>query len=306
MSNHRVSWQGSFPAIVTPFTKDGDIDEALLRANINMTIDEGAHGVVVCGHFGEAHLMNDDERDRVIAIGVEEVAGRVPAIAGTGGISTAEVIRRTKWAKEAGAVGAMIEAPYFMLTKPADTLAHYACVTDAVDLPIKVYNNPRRATATLTVDMFESLAEMANIVSIKESSGDMELVMHLIQRVGDRLRIFIGPARKLGFAAIIMGAHGFVDGNPQFVGRRAHQLYDLAMARDHEQGVPLQHFLMRCGQLIYESAGTDPATIKDAMRYLGRPGGWPRSPLRAMEGEDLARFHAALDDLGLTPAKAAE
>ena len=111
MSNHRVSWQGSFPAIVTPFTKDGEIDEALLRANINMTIDEGAHGVVVCGHFGEAHLMNDDERDRVIAIGVEEVAGRVPAIAGTGGISTAEVIRRTKWAKESGAVGAMIEAP---------------------------------------------------------------------------------------------------------------------------------------------------------------------------------------------------
>ena len=154
--------------------------------------------------------------------------------------------------------------------------------------------------------MFETLAEMANIVSIKESSGDMELVMHLIQRVGERLRIFIGPARKLGFAAIIMGAHGFVDGNPQFVGRRAHQLYDLAMARDHEQGVPLQHFLMRCGQLIYESAGTDPATIKDAMRYLGRPGGWPRSPLRAMEGEDLKHFHAALDDLGLTPAKAAE
>ena len=306
MSEHRVSWQGSFPAIVTPFTRVGEIDEKLLRANVNMSIDEGVHGIVICGHFGEAHLMSDAERDRVIAAGVEAVGGRVPAIAGTGGIATADVIRRTKAAKAAGADGVMIEAPYFMLTKPADTLAHYARITDAVDIPIKVYNNPRRATARLSVELMERLAEHANIVSVKDSSGDFEYVMHLIQRLGRRLRIFIGPARKFGFAAVVMGAHGFVDGNPQVVGRRANQLYDLAAARDHDRGVPLQHYLMRVGQIMYESAGTEPATIKDAMRFLGRPGGWPRPPLRPMEGTDLKRFHAALRNLDLTPAAAAE
>ena len=140
MSKRRVSWEGSFPANVTPFTKSGDIDEALLRQNVRMTLDEGAHGIVVCGHNGEAHLMTPEERKRVIAVSVEEVNGRIPVIAGTGAIATDVVIRQTKDAKDVGADGAMIEPPYFMKPKPADTIAHYARITDAVDIPIMVYN----------------------------------------------------------------------------------------------------------------------------------------------------------------------
>ncbi len=306
MSGYRVFWQGSFPAVVTPFTKDGEIDEALYRANLRMTVEEGAHGVVVCGHFGEAHLMTDPERDRVIAIGIEEIAGRIPVIAGTGGIATHEVIRRTKAAKDLGADGAMIESPYFMNTMPDDTVAHYARITDAVDLPIKVYNNPRRKSAELTPDLMIRLAEMANVVSMKDSKGDFDTVMQMIQGVGDRIRIFIGPARRFGFAAVLMGAHGFVDGGPQVAGRRANQLYELAVARDCERGVPLQHLLYRVGQIIYGFPGTEPATVKDAMRLMGRPGGWPRPPLQPLEPDDMRRFEAALKALNLFPDMAAE
>ena len=111
MSERRVSWEGSFPAIVTPFTRDGEVDEALLRANVSMSIEEGSHGLVVCGHNGEAHLMTADERKRVVAVAVEAGAGRVPVIAGTGGINTHDVIRMTRDAKDVGADGAMIEPP---------------------------------------------------------------------------------------------------------------------------------------------------------------------------------------------------
>ena len=306
MSKHRVTWSGSFPAIVTPFTKDGALDERLIRANVNMTVDEGAHGLVICGHNGEAHLMSETERERVISMAVEEVGGRIPVIAGTGHINTNDVIRQTKAAKAAGADGAMIEAPHFMRPKPADTIAHYARITDSVDFPIKVYNNPARAGVDLTPEIMGRLADQANIVSIKDSLGDFERIMHLIQELGDRLRIFIGPARLFGFAGIVMGAHGFVDGNPQIAGCAGAELYNLAVARDHERGVALQHDMFRIGQALFNSAGTPPATIKDGMRILGRPGGWPRPPLRPMEGEDLSRFADALAAVGLVPGMAAE
>ena len=306
MSTHRVSWAGSFPAIVTPFAQDGSLDEALIRANVKMTVDEGAHGLVICGHNGEAHLMTEKEREQVITWAVEEVAGRIPVIAGTGHINTLDVIRLTKAAKAAGADGALIEAPYFMRTKPADTVAHFARISDAVDIPIKLYNNPARAGIDLTVEIIDKLAEKANIVSIKDSMGSFERIMQLIQGVGDRVKVFIGPARLFGFATILMGADGFVDGNAQIAGRASTKLYDLAVAGDHERGVPLQHQMFRIGQALFDSAGTPPATIKDGMRILGRPGGWPRPPLRAMEGDDLRRFEDALKATGLVAGMAAE
>ncbi|MDA0675581.1 MAG: dihydrodipicolinate synthase family protein [Proteobacteria bacterium] len=306
MSGYRVNWQGSFPAIVTPFDKDGAINDKLLRENVRMTLGEGAHGIVAAGHFGEAHLMNEAEREHVISVIVEEVNGRVPVVAGTGGISTVEVIRQTKAAKAAGANGAMIEGPYFMLTKPADTVAHYARITDAVDFPIKVYNNPRRGVSDITVDQLVKIAENANIGSIKDSKGDFERVMNEIQAVGDKVRIFIGPSRIFGFNAVIMGAHGFVDGLSQVCGRPAIELYDAARARDFSRGVELQHYCFRVGQLIYDTAGTAPATIKDAMRLMGKPGGWSRPPLCAMEGADLAFLEKGLRKLNLLREAAAE
>ena len=114
--------------------------------------------------------MTDKEREQVITWAVEEVAGRIPVIAGTGHINTLDVIRLTK---AAGADGALIEAPYFMRTKPADTVAHFARISDAVDIPIKLYNNPARAGIDLTVEIIDKLAEKANIVSIKDSMGSL-------------------------------------------------------------------------------------------------------------------------------------
>ncbi|MDA0675582.1 MAG: dihydrodipicolinate synthase family protein [Proteobacteria bacterium] len=303
---YRVDWQGSFPAICTPFTKDGALDEKAIRANVRMTVDEGAHGMVICGHNGEAHLMSDDERTRVTAWACEEVNGRIPVIAGTGHINTNDVIALTKAAKSVGANGAMVEAPYFMTPKKPDILTHYQRISDACDLPIKVYNNPSRAGCDITPEMLVTLAERANIASIKDSMGNYERIMQLIQAVGDRLRVFIGPARLFGFAGVTMGAHGFVDGLPQIAGRAATRLYELAAARNDAEGVPLQHRLFRLGHVMFHSAGTPPSTTKDAMRILGRPGGWPRAPLQAMEGQDLRKLEDALKSLSLVKGMAAE
>ena len=300
MAKRHVEWRGSFPAIMTPFTAEGDLDEELIRANVRMTLDEGAHGLVICGHNGEAHLMNDEERLRVVALAVAEVAGKVPVIAGTGHIGTREVIHLSQAAREIGADGVMIEPPYFMTPKPADIIAHYARVSDAVDMPILLYNNPNRAGVDLTPAIVDALADLDNVVAIKDSNGDFVRIMHLLQGVGERIRVFVGPARLYGFAGVLMGASGFVDGLPQVAGRRAIELFELAAAGDTARGVPLQHDLFRVGQILYHSAGTYPATIKDAMRILGRPGGYPRSPLRPMGPEDLKKLEDGLASVGLT------
>ena len=300
------TWEGSFPAIVTPFTKDGDIDDKLLRANVRLTVDEGSHGLVICGHNGEAHLMTPEERRRVVAVAVEEVAGRIPVVAGTGGIATADVIRLTRDARDAGADGAMIEPPYFMKPKAADSIAHYARIADAVDFPIMVYNCPKRSGVDLSTDDIDRIAEVANVRAVKDSAHLFERMMEMIQRFGERIAIFIGPQGMWGFPGVILGARGFVDGLQQICGREGTVLYDLAKARDYDRGVPLQHRLHPLRTLIFDSAGTSPATLKDAMRLLGRPGGYPREPLRLMEGEDLRRFEAALRRLGFLPARAAE
>ena len=306
MSKRKVSWEGAFPANVTPFTKSGDIDEALLCQNVRMTLDEGAHGIVVCGHNGEAHLMTPDERKRVIAVSVEEVGGRIPVIAGTGAISTDLVIRQTKDAKDVGADGAMIEPPYFMKPKHADTIAHYARITDAVDFPIMVYNVPGRAGVDLTTDVIEQAAEVSNICAVKDSCHVFERMMEMIQRFGERINVFIGPQGIWGFPGVLLGAMGFVDGLQQICGREGTELYDLAKARDYEGGVALQHRLHPLRTIIFQSASTSPASLKDAMRLLGRPAGYPRPPLRLAQGEDLRRLEHALREHGYLTGAAAE
>lgn len=299
------NWCGSFPAIVTPFTIDGDIDEPSLRENIRLVVQEGSHGIVVAGHNGEAHLMSSAERARVINIAVEEISGRIPVIAGTGGIATAEVIENSKIAATAGVDGVMIEPPYFMRPIRSDLIEHFTRVADALDLPIMAYNNPARAQVDLTPEIVCELMAVARVAAIKDSLGDFTRIVRLLHAAGPELAVFVGPSRLFGYAGVTIGAAGFVDGLQQVAGPMAAELYNLAKAGDRERGLEVQRQLFLLGDALFHSAGTSPATIKDAMRFLGRPGGLPRAPLRAMQGADLEAFTAQLRAIGFAPRVAA-
>ncbi len=307
MSAYRVDWHGSFPALMTPFTPDGDLDEALLRANVRLALEEGVHGVIVCGHNGEAHVMTREERKRVTAIGVEEVGGRVPVVSGTGGIRTDDVIALTQDARDVGADGAMIEPPYFLTPRARDVTEHYARIGDAVGLPIMIYNNPKRTGIDMPPDHVEEIIDAVSMVAaIKDSSFTYDRILDLIHQVGDRMRIFVGPARVFGFQGIQMGAHGFVDELQQILGRDGARLYDLAVANDWQQGIPIQKTAYRLHRILMAVPNSYPAPIKDAMRLLGRPGGYPRRPLRPMSEPELKQFASQLASLGLMRAEAAD
>lgn len=294
----RVSWRGVYSAIVNPFTQSGEFDEKAFRQNVSMSIDEGVGGLVINGHNGEVHLISDEERYRFLRVAIDECRGRVPIVAGAGAIGTLDVIRHCKDARAAGADGVMIEPPYFMRPKPSDLVAHFSRISDATELPIMVYNVPHRAGTDVTTAMMVKLMEHANIAAIKESTGSYDRMMELMEATGDELSFFVGPAGVFGFPGVLMGASGFVDGMQQVAGRDAALLFEYAEKGDVARGVPLQKKLFRLRTLVFEFSTTSPVTLKDAMRLQGRPGGWPRPPLRSAEGAELDRFAQILRSIG--------
>jgi 4-hydroxy-tetrahydrodipicolinate synthase len=305
MNDGKVSWSGSMVAALTPFTQDGALDESALRENIEMTVREGAHAILVGGHNGEAHLSTDAERKRTWEIAVEVVRQRIPLLVGTGGIRTEHVVELTRTAQALGVDGVMIESPYFMTPNLPDILEHYRTVSDSVSIPIMVYNHPKRTGVSLSPAAMRQLAEIDNVVAVKDSTGDFVHVLECLRAVGETLRIFIGPARLFGFPAVVMGVAGFVDGLPQVMGSRISELYEASLRGDNATAQRRQWEAFEIGELLYKASGAWPATGKDAMRLQGRPGGWPRRPLLPMRGADLEKLRAGLVQAGFLPTLAA-
>ena len=300
MNDGKVSWCGSFPAIVTPFRADGSVDEELYLENVEMTVREGAHGIVIGGHNGESPLMEAAERIRLFEIAVPKVAGRIPVLCGTGHVRTETTVELTRAAKELSADGVMIETPYYMTPADEDVVAHYEAVSDAVEIPILVYNNPRRTGCSVTVKLLERLADVEQVVAIKDSAGDFLQIVEFIRAAAGRIEIFVGPARLFGFPAVAMGAKGFVDGLPQITAE-ACDLYNLAAAGRMEEARAVQYRCYAMGEAIYKNVKnyTYPATLKAAMNVLGRPGGLPRPPLRPLDEAALQILRRDMAAIGL-------
>ncbi|HLJ63540.1 MAG TPA: 4-hydroxy-tetrahydrodipicolinate synthase [Stellaceae bacterium] len=178
-------FKGSIAALITPF-RDGAVDEKGFRAFVDWQIREGTHGVVPCGTTGESPTLSHAEHKRVVELAVEVAKGRVPVIAGTGSNSTAEAIEFTRHAKGAGADAALIVTPYYNKPSQEGLYAHFQAIHDAVDLPIIIYNIPGRSVIDMSIKTMARLAELPNIVGVKDAAGDLARPL--------RTRAALGPA----------------------------------------------------------------------------------------------------------------
>lgn len=297
-----TDWRGAFAAVVTPFTRDGELDLRALRANVEMTVGDGTHGLMVGGQYGEGNLLSEAEKETLFAVASETVNGRIPVIAATGQISTAATIALTRAAQRAGADGVMIDPPIYIQPKAKETFGHFARIADAVDIPIMLCNTPYRVGVDLDLPLLARLLEIPSIVAIKHSGTDVQRVIEMVETFQDRLKVFIGPARLFGFYGVLMGAAGFLDGLIQVIGRKPVEMYEAAVARDLDRGLALQRELFHFGEIIYSKEATSPATTKEAMRMLGRPGGWPRAPLHPLGPAARQRLADKLKGMGLSPS----
>jgi dihydrodipicolinate synthase/N-acetylneuraminate lyase len=304
MNRQSVDWQGPMTAIATPFDADGKLNEASFRQLVDQQIRDGVTGIVAGGCTGEFWSQTLEERQRLHELCVAAVAGRVPVIAGTSMVSTAETIVLTAHAKSIGCDGAMILPPWFVKLSGPDIVAHFRAVSDAVKIPVMAYNIPSSNVNALTPDLADRLADIDTVVAIKESSFDYRNFYHTITRVKDRLLVF-GPLSQFGYAALLLGASGSVGILHHVWGRNPTELHDASVRRDFATALELQRRAEALLELLSGNGRNMYAALKGGMQLLGLPGGYPRAPLQPLSGADMRELADGMRTLGISLPAAA-
>ena len=222
----RTTFTGSMTALVTPL-RDGEFDERAYRGLIEFQIAAGTDGLVPCGTTGESATLSHEEHDRVVEVCIAAAAGRVPVIAGAGSNSTREALRLTRHAKEAGADAALLITPYYNKPTQEGLYRHFAHVAERVDIPIVLYNVPGRTGVNLLPETVARLAEIPNIVAIKEATADLRQASRIIELCGEAITVISGDdftvlplladrrqGRHLGGLERRAGAHGAARATP--------------------------------------------------------------------------------------------
>ncbi|WP_153115554.1 4-hydroxy-tetrahydrodipicolinate synthase [Rhodocyclus tenuis] len=287
---------GSIVAIVTPMQEDGSLDYDGLRRLIDFHVQEGTDAIVVVGTSGESPTVTVDEHHALIRVAVEHAAGRIPVIAGAGANSTAEAIALTRFAKEAGADAALSVTPYYNKPTQEGLYRHFAAIAEAVDLPIILYNVPGRTVADLANDTVLRLAQIPNIVGIKDATGNIERGLDLIARAPADFAVYSGDDPS-ACALILLGAKGDISVVANVAPRLMHEMCAAALAGDLALARELNFRLLGLHRQLFCEA--NPIPVKWACEQLGLIGGGIRLPLTPLSAACHERVRAALRQAGL-------
>ncbi len=290
-------FHGSIPALITPFT-DGKVDEACLRKLVDWHISEGTHGLVPVGTTGESPTLSHDEHKQVVEIVVDQVAGRIPVIAGAGSNSTAEAVDFAVHAKEAGADAALSIVPYYNKPTQEGIYQHLAAVARAVpDLPIIVYNVPGRTVASISVETLDRLAkDFANVVGVKDATAD--LTRPSLQRLATG-EGFIQLSGEDG-TALAFNAHGgtgCISVTANVAPRLCAEFQEATLAGDYAKALTLQDRLMPLHKALF--CETSPSPVKYAVNLLGHAPEELRLPMVPATDAARQQVKAAMVHAGL-------
>ena len=288
--------RGSLVAIVTPMSEDGALDLDALRRLIDWHIAEGTDGIVIVGTTGESPTVSYDEHCTLIRVAVEQAAGRVPVIAGTGANSTAEAIELTECAKSAGARAGLSVVPYYNKPTQQGLYQHYRKIAEAVDLPLILYNVPGRTVADLSNDTALRLAQVPGIVGLKDATGSMERAGDLLRRAPGDFALYSGDdASAMPF--MLLGGHGVISVTANVAPKLMHEMCMAAFEGNLARARELNNALLPLHSKLFVEA--NPIPVKWACAELGRiPSGLrlPLTPLSAGLHDTLrdAMRHAGL------------
>ncbi|MGQ9743780.1 MAG: 4-hydroxy-tetrahydrodipicolinate synthase [Candidatus Bathycorpusculaceae bacterium] len=273
----KTELDGIFVPHITPFTREGELDEEALRKCIKFWVDGGVSGLMPCGSNGEAPYLSREERRKVIEIVMDEAGGKVRVVAGTGSMSTRETILFTKDAKELGVDAALVVTPFYFKLSNRELIAHYRAVLEAVDLPIVLYSVPKFTGFSLEPTVISQLvSEYDNVVGVKDSGGNIGNIAETIRLVGDKISVLAGTA-DLTLPTLMLGGNGAVIAVANVFPRMCRSLYDAFKMGDYEKASILQHRLAYLNDVLVKKYNQLSA-IKEALNLLGLPAGYPRSP----------------------------
>ncbi len=288
-------FQGAFTAIVTPFS-DGAFDEAAYRELIDFQIEGGIHGIVSCGTTGESATLSHDEHHRVVETAIEQAAGRVPVIAGTGSNSTRESISLTQHAEKAGANGCLVVTPYYNKPSPQGLYEHHKAISEASSLPIIMYNVPGRTGRNMLPDEVARSAELPTVVGIKEATGDLTQVSDVIALCPDDFVVLSGDDFTV-LPLISVGGRGVIGVVSNIVPGKMAELCDAALAGDWARAHGLHYELRPLNKAMFME--TNPIPVKTALKLMGRLTGELRLPLVPMSEANEERLASVLKEAGV-------
>jgi 4-hydroxy-tetrahydrodipicolinate synthase len=275
---------GIYTAIVTPLTKADEFDEAAFRKFVDFQIVSGAAGLLVVGGSGEFVSLTPSERQRVIEVAVDQVAGRVPVIAGALAPGTREVQESVRHAAKAGADAVLVLPTYYIRASAAGIHEHFARVSDVASIPIVAYNNAGRTGITLDIPILEKLAAIPSIVALKECERDLAVVAAKIAAIGDRIAILSGDD-DLGFPTFLLGSPGGIFMTANLIPAFHRKLFDATMRGDLDNARKAHFALLPLVQTLYTA--NHPGPLKDAIGLIGHSVGTARAPLQRASADAL-------------------
>jgi 1-pyrroline-4-hydroxy-2-carboxylate deaminase len=224
-----INWNGVFPALTTKFTADDELDLVLFNKNLEAQLDAGVNGIILGGTLGEASVLSIEEKEKLVKNALQKVERRVPVVLNIAEGATREALRQAQLAKEWGVQGLMLLPPMRYKSDHKETVTYFKTLSSSTDLPIMIYNNPVDYKIEVTLDMFEELAEEANIQSVKESTRDVTNVTRMINRFGTRFKILCG-VDTLAMEELCLGADGWVAGLVDAFPKETVAIYKLVKA----------------------------------------------------------------------------
>jgi len=288
---------GCGTALVTPFHADGSLDEATLRKLVRRQIDAGIHFLVPCGTTGENPTLSGDEHRRVVEITVQEAAGKTPVLAGCGGYNTAELVHMAKDLAALKVDGLLSVTPYYSKPAAAGLRAHYEAIAAATPLPIILYNIAGRTGRNIPTAELLRLAEIDNIIGVKEASGSISQVAEVCQHTPDDFLVLSGDD-AVTLPLMSLGGHGLISVASNEIPTQMAQICSLALEGDFAAARAIQREWYPL--MAVNFAETSPGPVKYAMSRMGLLEANYRLPMAPISAENRAKVDAVLSQLKLT------
>jgi 4-hydroxy-tetrahydrodipicolinate synthase len=288
-----VLWKGVYPAVLTPFKNDDSIDFPTFKINLEAQLDAGVDGIILSGSLGEASTLTDSEKKALLLFTKEQLAKRVPVVMNIAEQSTKMAVRAAKEAEANGADGLMLLPPMCYKADDRETVEYFKTVAANTSLPIMIYNNPIDYKILVSLDMFEELAEVANIQAVKESTRDISNITRMINRFGDRYKILCG-VDPLAMESLCMGADGWVAGLVDAFPRETVAIYRLIKAGYYQEALKIYRWFLPVLELDIHPKLVQ--YIKLAALATGIGTEHVRAPRLALEGKEKDYVQTVVND----------
>ena len=293
-----TTFEGVLPALITPFTADGAaVDETALATLVERSVRAGVGGLVATGSTGEVTSLTGDERRFVLETVLEAAAGRVPTVACTTAMTTAEAIALSVHAEQAGAAAVMVMPPYYGAPTWRETIAHFRAIAGQISIPIMYYHMPAVSGTNLTIDQFAQLRREARVTSMKDSSGDAVVAAELIQ-AGETVPTYLNGADTLTFVALAAGVRAVVWGAASFMPAEAVRLHQL-LIEDGDLAAARELWSKLHPICVFLESTSYAAAVKAACRHVGLTTGPVRGPLLEIPDDEQGRLVALLAAAGI-------